>query len=110
MVAPIKTTAWSRLHGSLALVLDNFDYATVTCRAVTLTDRLVQPPAVNPTIKDYTPQRKLLRLQADMRNLQKAFDLQGAITNIGVQHIIDSIEEQYIEGSMRATLAMPTRG
>jgi hypothetical protein len=34
MVAPIKTTAWDGVHGSLALVLDDIDYATVTCRAV----------------------------------------------------------------------------
>jgi hypothetical protein len=97
MVAPIKTTAWGGLHGSLALVLDDVDYVTVTCRAVTLTARLVQPLAVNPAIKDNNPQRKLLRLQVDTKNLQKAFDLQEAITNIGVQHIIVSVEEQYIE-------------
>ncbi len=34
MVAPIKTTAWGGLHGLLALVLDNVDYATVTRWAV----------------------------------------------------------------------------
>jgi hypothetical protein len=33
MVAPVKTTAWGRFHGSLALVLDNFNYATVTRQA-----------------------------------------------------------------------------
>jgi hypothetical protein len=41
MVAPNKITAWGRLHGSLALVLDDVDYATVTRRAVTSTDHLV---------------------------------------------------------------------
>jgi hypothetical protein len=97
MLAPIKATAWGGLHGSLALVHDDFDYATVTRRAVTSTNRLVQPPAVNPTIKDNTPQCKLLCLQADTKNLQKAFDLQEAVTNIGVQCIIDCIEEQYIK-------------
>jgi hypothetical protein len=79
------------------LVLDYVDYATVTRRAVTLTTRLVQPPAFNPAIKDNTPQRELLSLQGDTKNLQKAFDLQEAVTNIGVQCIIDSIEEQYAE-------------
>jgi hypothetical protein len=97
MVTPIKTTAWGRLHGSLALVLDDVDYASVTCRAVTSTTHLVEPPVVNLAIKDDTPQRKLLRLQADMKNIQKAFDLQEAVTSIGVQRIIDSIEEQYLE-------------
>jgi hypothetical protein len=85
MVAPVKTTAWGGLHGSLALVLDDVDYATVTRRAVTSTARLVQPPAVNLAIGEDTPQRELLRLQADTKNLQKAFDLQEAAANIGVQ-------------------------
>jgi hypothetical protein len=30
MVAPVKTTTWGGLHGSLALVLDDADYATVS--------------------------------------------------------------------------------
>jgi hypothetical protein len=97
MVAPVKTTAWGRLYGSLALVLDDVNYATVTRRAITLTACLVQPPAVNPAMEDETPQCELIRLQADRKNLQKAFNLQEAITNIGVQCIIDSVEELYIE-------------
>jgi hypothetical protein len=30
MVAPVKATAWDRLHGSLPLVLDNADYEIIT--------------------------------------------------------------------------------
>jgi hypothetical protein len=41
MVAPVKTTVWGGLHGSLSLVLDYVDYATVTHRAITSTARLV---------------------------------------------------------------------
>ncbi len=37
MVAPVKTTAWGGLHGSLALVLDDTDYSTVTRGVVTAT-------------------------------------------------------------------------
>ncbi len=71
MVAPIKTTAWGRLHGWLALVLDDVNYATVTRQAVKLTDCLVQPPAVNPAIKDNTSQCELLHLQVVTKDLQK---------------------------------------
>jgi hypothetical protein len=35
MVAPVKTTTWGSLHGSLALVLNDVDYATVTKSIVT---------------------------------------------------------------------------
>jgi hypothetical protein len=52
---------------------------------------------VNPAIKDNTPQCELLCLQADTKDLQKAFNLQEAVTNIGVQRIIDSVEEQYVK-------------
>jgi hypothetical protein len=69
MVAPIKTTAWGGLHGSLALVLDNVNYATITRQASTSTARLVQPPSVNSVIKDDTPQCELLCLQADTKDL-----------------------------------------
>jgi hypothetical protein len=34
IVAPVKTTPWGGLHGSLALVLDNVNYATVTRQAL----------------------------------------------------------------------------
>jgi hypothetical protein len=57
----------SRLDGSLALVLDDVDYAAVTPRAVTLTARLVKPPVANPAIEDNTPKRKLLRLQVNTK-------------------------------------------
>jgi len=89
MVAPVKTTAWGGLHGSLALVLDK--------AVVKDTTRLVQPDLVNPNITDSTSQRDLLTLQAKTKTLQKEFDLQEAVTTIGVQRIIDSIEEQYVE-------------
>jgi hypothetical protein len=62
-----------------------------------LTNRLFQSPAVNPAIKDDTRQHKLLRLQADTKNLQKLFNLQEVLTNISVQCIINSVEEQYVE-------------
>jgi hypothetical protein len=71
MVALVKTTAWGGLHGSLALVLDDVDYTTVTRQAVTSNLFLVQPLAFNPVINNDTPQCKLLRLQADTKNLQR---------------------------------------
>ena len=43
MVASIKATAWGGLHGSLALVLDDVDYATVTKNIVTSAALLSKP-------------------------------------------------------------------
>jgi hypothetical protein len=43
MVTPVKTVAWGGLHGSLALILDDADYATVTKNIVTLLAPLSKP-------------------------------------------------------------------
>jgi hypothetical protein len=97
MVAPVKTTAWGGLHGSLALVLDNANYEIIMKAVVKSTMHLGQPALVNPKINDTTSQLNLLTLQAKTKRLQKEFDLQEAVTTISVQCIIDSIEEQYVE-------------
>ena len=109
MAVPVKTTAWGRLHGSLALVLDDADYEIVTKAVVKNTTRLTQPDSVNPNITDSTSQRDLLTLQAETKRLQKEFDLQEAVTAIGVQRIIDSVEEQYVEEPTRNISAMRIR-
>ncbi len=97
MVTPVKTTAWGGLHGSLALVLDDADYEIITKAVVKCTTRLGKPASVNPKKNDTRSQLNLLTLQAETKKLQKEFDLQEAITTIGVQRIIDSVEEQYVE-------------
>jgi hypothetical protein len=98
MVAPVKTTTWGGLHGSLALVLDNADYKIITKAVVKSTMRLGQPALVNSKISNTTSQLNLLTLQTKTKRLQKEFNLQEAVTTISVQRIINSIEEQYVEG------------
>jgi hypothetical protein len=97
MVAPIKTTAWGGRHGSLALVLNNADYSSITKACVTSTTPVTQPDAINKGITATLTPLKILTFQEETKKLQKEFDLQEAVTNIGVQHIIDSVEEQYIK-------------
>ncbi len=58
MVAPVKTTAWGGLHGSLALVLDDTDYTTVTKNIVTLAAPLSKPTTINPKLTNYPPPMK----------------------------------------------------
>ncbi len=97
MVAPVKTTAWGGLDGSLALVLDDADYATVTKNIVTLAAPLSKPTMINPKINDLSNPYVILTLQEEMKTLQKEFKLQEAVTTMGVQCIIDSVEEQYVK-------------
>jgi uncharacterized membrane protein YgcG len=97
MVAPVKTTARGRLHGSLTLVLDDADYKIITKAVVKSTTRLGKPALVNPKINNTTSQLDLLTLQAKTKRLQKEFALQEAVTTIDVQCIIECVEEQYVE-------------
>ncbi len=97
MVAPVKTTAWGGLHGSLALVLDDADYATVTRNIVTLVAPLSNPTTINPKINKLSTPYKILTLQEEMKTPQKKFKLQETVTTIGVPRIIDSVKEQYVE-------------
>jgi hypothetical protein len=97
MVAPVKTTLWGGLHGSLALVLDDMDYDTVTKNIVTSVAPLLKPTTINPKINKLSNPYVILTLQEEMNTLQKEFELQEAVTTIGVQCIINSVEEQYIE-------------
>jgi hypothetical protein len=97
MVAPVKTTAWGGLHGSLALVLNNTDYGTVTKNVVTLSAPPSKLTTINPKINELSNPYAILTLQEEMKTLLKEFELQEAVTTIRVQRIIDSIKEQYVK-------------
>ena len=56
-----------------------------------------QPDAVNQSINNQSTPFKILTLPAEMKTLQKEFDLQEAVINIEVQCIIDCIKEQYVK-------------
>ncbi len=51
MVASVKTTAWGGLHDSLALVLDNTDYTTITKNIASLMEPLDKPKTINLNMK-----------------------------------------------------------
>ncbi len=93
MVATVKTTAWGGRHGSLSLVLDGADYSSITKACVTSTTPVTQPDAINKGIMATSTPLKILTFQEETKKLQKEFDLQEAVTNIGVQCIIVRVEE-----------------
>ncbi len=97
MVAHVKTTTWGGLHGPLALILDDADYATVTKNIITLAAPLSKPTTINPIINKVSTPYEILILQEEMKTLQKEFELQEAVTTRGVQRIINSVKEQYVK-------------
>jgi hypothetical protein len=62
-----------------------------------MADALIKPVSISPKINDKSSPYKILTLQDKWKTLQKEFDLQEAVTSIGVQHIIECVEEQYVE-------------
>ena len=81
MVTPVKTT----------------DYLSITKAKITSSKPVNQPDTINKSIMAASTPLEILTFQEEKKKLQKQFDLQGAVTNIGVQRIIDSVEEQYIK-------------
>jgi hypothetical protein len=57
---------------------------------------VTQPDAINQGITDQSTPLEILILQAETKTLQKEFNLREVVTNIGVQCIIDCVEEQYV--------------
>ncbi len=92
MVTPVKMTTWGGRHGLLALVLDDTDYKSITKSTMQTTALVTQPDAVNRGITNQSTPFEILT-----KILQKEFDLHEAVINIGVQCIIDFVEEQYVK-------------
>ena len=86
-----------RTPGSLALVLDDADYSSITKAKITSTKPVNQQDAINKGITATSTPLEILTFQEETKKLQKEFDLQEVVTNIGVQRIIDCVEEQYIK-------------
>jgi hypothetical protein len=75
MVAPVKTTAWGGLHKSLALILNDADYATVTKNIVTSSAPLIKLTTINPKINKQSTHHEILTLQKEIKTLQNEFQL-----------------------------------
>jgi hypothetical protein len=71
IVAPVKTTVWGGLHGSLALVLNDADYATVTKNIVTLAASLSKPTTINPKINKHSTPYEILTLQRNENSSER---------------------------------------
>jgi hypothetical protein len=70
----------------------------VTKNIETLSAPLSKPSRINPKINEPPNPYEILTLQEEMKKtLMKEFELQEAVTTIGVQLIIGSAKEQYIE-------------
>jgi hypothetical protein len=69
---------------------------------------VTQPDAINLGITNQSTPLEILTLQAEMKTIHNDFDLQEAVTNIGVHRIIDCVKEKYVKNSMNSTLGMPT--
>ena len=67
----VKTTAWGGRHGSLALVLHDPDYSSITKAHVTSTKPVTQPDAINKGITATSTPLKILNFQEETKKLQR---------------------------------------
>ena len=64
MVAPVKTTAWRGRHGSLAPVLDDAEYSSITKAKITSTKPVNQPDTINKGITATSTPLEILKLRS----------------------------------------------
>jgi hypothetical protein len=108
MVALVKTTAWGGLHGSLALVLNDKDYAVVTTIIVTLLALLTKPTTINPKINKLSNPYDIPTLQEEMKTLQEEFELQEAVTTSSeYSTTLTALKNSTMKNSAKNSLAMP---
>ena len=81
----------------MALVLDKEDYRTFTRDAGLKTNQLTNPAPVNKEIASFSSPFESMILQETQNSNKATCKLQEVATNIGVDRIVDCIEEQYVE-------------
>ena len=108
MVALVKTTAWGGRHGSLALVLDDADYSSITKAKITSTTPVNQPDTINKSITATSTPLEILTFQEETKKLQKEFDLQEAVTNFGCNTSSTALKNSTSKNSTKNILVMPT--
>jgi hypothetical protein len=106
MVASVKTTAWGGLHGSLALVLDEADYATVTKNIFTLSAPLTKPTTINPKINELSNPYEILTLQEEMKTLQKEFSSRRQSLPLEYNTSLTASKKSKLKNSTKTTLVM----
>ncbi len=84
-------------YTGLALILNDTDYATVTKNSSLCQHRFTKPTTINPKINELSNPYAILTLQEEIKTLEKEFKLQESVTTIGVQCIIEIVEEQYVK-------------
>ena len=99
MVPAVKTTAWGRKHGSLALVLEDADYRRLSRDQSATTYRLDPPTetVVSVTIDFTSTPFEIMNFKEAQKRRQKAYDIQERVTNIGVERIFASANKQYLK-------------
>jgi hypothetical protein len=72
---------------------------------ITSTTPVNQPDAINKGITATSTPLEILTLQEETKKLQKEFDLQEAVTNIGVQRIPFHCNDQILAHALAASLS-----
>ena len=93
----IESTAWGGNHGTIALVLEDGPYQTLTGDANLSTAWQDQPDAVHPDIDARTTKFDMLTLQEEQKLVIMEYQQQVAVDNTLKECLINSVDDQYIE-------------
>ena len=92
-----KPTVWaSGDFGCLPLALESADLNTDTGGLIQTNARLKLPSDVHVDIEDATTPTDLLRLNKNQAALWVAFHTQEAATEVGVNQLAESVDDQYL--------------
>ena len=93
----IESTEWGGNHGTIALVLEDGPYQTLTGDPNLLTAWPDMPNAVHPDIDAQTSKFELLTLQEEQKLIITEYQQQVAVDNTLKECLIKAVDEQYIE-------------
>ena len=93
----IESKEWGGNHGTIALVLEDEPYQTLTGDPNLLTAWQDMPNAVHPDIDARTSKFELLTLQEDQKLIITEYQQQVAVNNTLKECLIKAVDEQYIE-------------
>ena len=84
-------------HEPLALVLDYADYCSLTIDQSATTNRLDPPTTTVITIIATSTPFEITTFQDKHKKLQNTYEMQEVVTDIGIEQIFASVNNQYIE-------------
>ena len=108
MITLVKTSAWGGLHGSLALVLNDANYTTITKGTVTSTAPVAPTNAVNKKITAILTPTKSSHFKKKQRGSAGSLISRRWSQTLVSNKLLTALKNNTSKSSMKSTSGMPT--